>query len=165
MRLKNTRITNLRFPFLLLEVQYMHKIEVNDLKISPNCPETESGISGKKKAPSFNDFGCMHTAERTQQIFAINRSFSLQNFGNLVVRPFTFRKCTFLVFPGFLPSCVSPPAEVTEFKKSSSLGISHYKEPHEKRASDRERYCVHFGRPLFVKWSNHRQSTIENASS
>ena len=26
----------------------MHKIEVNDLKISPNGPEIESGVSGKK---------------------------------------------------------------------------------------------------------------------
>ena len=132
----------------------MHKIEVNDLKISPNCPEIESGISGKK-APFFNDFGCMHSAERTQQIFAINRSFSLQNFGNLVVRPFTFRKCTFLVFPGFLPSCVSPPAEVTEFKKSSSLGFRIIKSHTKKRASDRERYRVHLRLPLFVKWSSY----------
>ena len=39
-----------------------------------------------------------------------------------------------------------------EFKS----GISHYKEPHEKRASDRDRHRVHFSRSLLVKWSNTR---------
>ena len=117
--LKTTCITNWRLPLPLENA--MHEIEVNDLKISPTAPKSSREFQ-VKKAPFFNDFGCMHSAERTQQIFAINRSFSLQNFANLVDRPFTFRKCTFLVFPGFLPSCVSPP-EVTEFKKSSSLGF------------------------------------------
>ena len=112
--------TNWRFP-LPLEMQCT-KLKWMTWKSLPTAPKSSLEFQ-VKKAPFFNDFGCMHSAERTQQIFAINRSFSLQNFGNLVVRPFTFRKCTFLVFPGFLPSCVSPPAEVTEFKKSSSLGF------------------------------------------